>query len=85
MRAAGQTYELLRRREADLRYIFIVSQVVLEEHSGAKDGLEIEILKAEGTKCERCWNYSTEVGSDELYPTLCERCIPAINEITNDE
>jgi len=85
MRAAGRTYELLRRHEADLRYIFIVSQVTIIEDPDAKDGLEMEILKADGHKCERCWNYSVEVGIDKLFPTLCERCIPAIKEITNYE
>ncbi|HEX6124944.1 MAG TPA: isoleucine--tRNA ligase, partial [Pyrinomonadaceae bacterium] len=36
-----------------LRYIFIVSQV--EVHEG--DATSVEIRKADGTKCERCWNY----------------------------
>jgi isoleucyl-tRNA synthetase len=85
IRAAGQTYELLRRHEEDLRYIFIVSQVVLEEDPGTEDGLQIEIVRADGQKCERCWNYSVQVGVDEGFPTLCERCIPAVNEIANYE
>ncbi len=60
-----------------LRYIFIVSQV--EVHEG--DGLAVEIQKADGTKCERCWNYSVRVGEFEKYPTVCERCIDALNEL----
>src|SRR5688572_16397929 len=60
-----------------LRYIFIVSQV--EVHEG--DDLKVEIRKADGTKCERCWNYSTRVGEFEKYPTVCERCIVALNEL----
>src|SRR5215213_9103238 len=60
-----------------LRYIFIVSQV--EVHEG--DKLAVEIQKADGTKCERCWNYSTHVGEFENYPTVCERCIAALNEL----
>jgi isoleucyl-tRNA synthetase len=60
-----------------LRYIFIVSQV--EVHEG--DELNVEIQKADGTKCERCWNYSTRVGEFEKYPTVCERCIVALNEL----
>jgi isoleucyl-tRNA synthetase len=83
--AAGETAELLRRREADLRYIFIVSQVAVVEDPGAKEGLQIEVLKAEGQKCERCWNYSVEVGRDKAYPELCERCVPVINEIVNSK
>ncbi len=61
----------------DLRYIFIVSQV--EVHEGEK--LAVEIEKADGAKCERCWNYSVRVGEFAEYPTVCERCFDALNQI----
>ncbi|MET0752645.1 MAG: isoleucine--tRNA ligase [Pyrinomonadaceae bacterium] len=61
----------------DLRYIFIVSQV--EVHEG--DAQAVEIQKADGAKCERCWNYSTRVGESEKYPTVCERCVNALTQI----
>jgi len=61
----------------DLRYLFIVSQV--EVHEG--DALHVEILKADGAKCERCWNYSVHIGESEKYPTVCERCVRALSEI----
>jgi isoleucyl-tRNA synthetase len=61
----------------ELRYIFIVSQV--EVHEG--DGMKVEIQKADGKKCERCWNYSIHVGEFERYPTVCERCAEALGEI----
>ncbi len=70
------TYFLLNYYE-DLRYIFIVSQV--EVHEG--DKFNVEIQKADGEKCERCWNYSTRVGESEKYPTVCERCVAALSEI----
>lgn len=60
-----------------LRYIFIVSQV--EVHEG--EATKVEIQKADGTKCERCWNYSFRVGEFDKYPTVCERCIVALNEL----
>ena len=60
-----------------LRYIFIVSQV--EVHEG--DEFAVEIEKADGEKCERCWNYSTRVGEFSEYPTVCERCYDALKEI----
>jgi isoleucyl-tRNA synthetase len=83
IRASAGTEELLRRHEADLRYIFIVSQVVVTEDPGATDGLQIEVAKANGQKCERCWNYSDKVGTEAGFPSLCERCIPAVKEICN--
>jgi isoleucyl-tRNA synthetase len=59
-----------------LRYIFIVSQV--EVHEG--DSFAVEIRRADGTKCERCWNYSTHVGEFSQYPTVCERCNEALGD-----
>ncbi len=61
----------------DLRYIFIVSQV--EVHEGGS--FRVEIQKAGGAKCERCWNYSLQVGESEKYPTVCERCVVALQAI----
>lgn len=61
-----------------LRYIFIVSQV--EVHEGNADA-PVQILKADGAKCERCWNYSTRVGEFARFPTVCERCNEALEEI----
>jgi len=36
------------------------------------------VAPAEGTKCERCWNFSTNVGECKEHPTLCKRCVPVI-------
>ncbi|HUT86194.1 MAG TPA: isoleucine--tRNA ligase [Elusimicrobiales bacterium] len=52
--------------------ITIVSQVKIAKE-GAKE-LEIEVRRAEGTKCPRCWQWKTDIGSSEKYPDLCERC-----------
>jgi isoleucyl-tRNA synthetase len=43
--------------------------------------LKIHARRADGKKCERCWNYSTHVGENADYPTLCERCVTALAEI----
>jgi len=73
---AGTTRFLLDYFD-QLRYIFIVSQV--EVHEG--DSMKVEIGKADGVKCERCWNYSVHVGDFKEYPTVCERCADALSEI----
>lgn len=39
------------------------------------------VTRAEGTKCQRCWNYSTAVGNDAEHPALCERCAPVIRDM----
>jgi isoleucyl-tRNA synthetase len=67
--------------------LFIVSQVDLLTagtggyRSDVIPGLEVTIQKADGAKCERCWNYSTHVGENLRYPTICERCTEALAEI----
>ena len=67
--------------------LFIVSQVDFltagtgDYRSDAIPGLKVTIQKAEGAKCERCWNYSTHVGENRRYPTVCERCTEALAEI----
>jgi len=70
--------ELLRRYAEQLRYLFIVSQVEVGSESQAN---QVEIRRADGQKCERCWNYSTRVGEFERFPTVCERCAAALKEI----
>jgi isoleucyl-tRNA synthetase len=42
------------------------------------------VARAEGEKCERCWNYSARVGESARYPTACERCVPALAEIERE-
>ncbi len=63
--------------EADLPEVFIVSQVVLEPG----DELRAIVERADGTKCERCWRYSTLVGEDDDFPTVCDRCTAALKEM----
>jgi isoleucyl-tRNA synthetase len=81
--APQETHGLLDRHRETLRYLFIVSQVELEALSGSGNGagLKIEVMPADGQKCERCWNYSTQVGVDPEYPTVCERCSQWLPEI----
>jgi isoleucyl-tRNA synthetase len=72
-----ETMKFLLPYYQDLRYIFIVSQVEVHED----DAFSVKIEKADGEKCERCWNFSTRVGEFEKFPTVCERCIDALDEI----
>ncbi len=48
-------------------------------------GLALRVITAAGTKCERCWNYSTRVGENTRYPSVCERCSEALAEIEGTE
>ena len=78
-----KSFSFLKEYEKDLKSIFIVSSVILHPAvSGAKDEKEIrvEVSRAEGKKCERCWNYDLSVGNHPEHQTLCERCVKAIQE-----
>jgi len=81
--AAEPLYSLLDHHRGQLRYLFIVSDVVLDKAASANGdtGLQIKVTKAPGAKCERCWNYSIHVGEDKTYPTVCERCSAVLAEI----
>ena len=70
--AGGEMFERLRKFEGDLPALFIVSQATVERGSG--EALEIRIERARGDKCERCWKYTTDVGSDPNFPTVCAPC-----------
>jgi len=75
--APERIHSLLRGREEDLRALFIVSQIRLEEGgadypitliSDTIPGVKIRVRKAPGTKCPRCWTYSEHVGEDPQKP-----------------
>jgi len=79
---------VLEEKQPLLPALFIVSQVLVAPSAIAASvpaetlpGLAIKIERADGAKCERCWNYSTHVGENNRYPTVCERCTEALAEI----
>ncbi|MEH2367055.1 isoleucine--tRNA ligase [Nostoc sp.] len=71
----------------ELRYLLLTSQVELLDSAEGLQGLEytaqtedwgIGVVKADGQKCDRCWNYSTHVGESAEHPLICERCVAAL-------
>jgi isoleucyl-tRNA synthetase len=77
--ANGDLYPLLREYASDLPALFIVSQVQVE-HS-ASDQVAVQVERADGMKCERCWKYTTDVGTVDEFPTICVPCAEAVREI----
>ncbi|MFH1737284.1 MAG: class I tRNA ligase family protein, partial [Actinomycetota bacterium] len=90
----GNLIKLLQKNETLLPMLFIVSQVSVE---GAKKppadafvsqkvkGMAVYVKKADGVKCERCWNYSLEVGADKEHATLCPRCVNNVRKWPTDK
>ncbi|MHC5744480.1 MAG: isoleucine--tRNA ligase [Nostoc sp.] len=71
----------------ELRYLLLTSQVELLDSAEGLQGLEytaqtedwtIAVVKADGQKCDRCWNYSIHVGESAEHPLICERCVAAL-------
>jgi isoleucyl-tRNA synthetase len=81
----SERYKFLASFKSDLCEIFKVSQVEIIKQDNlsairatcAAD-IAIEILKADGTKCVRCWNYSLSVGENKTHPLICDNCVKAI-------
>jgi isoleucyl-tRNA synthetase len=80
IRAPHDVTELLRSFGGDLRFLFLTSEVELEETPG-ESGPRITVDRARGEKCQRCWNYTTDVGADPEVPGACLRCAAAVREI----
>ena len=63
----------------ELRELLNVSQ--LEIKSSAGDKVTVIVSRADGAKCERCWHWETDVGSHPDHPTICARCVKAVEEV----
>jgi isoleucyl-tRNA synthetase len=77
----------LEEFKRDLASIFIVSEVELAKEKKSDDNykksdtitaLFVKAAPARGTKCERCWCFSETVGKDSTHPTICVKCIDAV-------
>jgi isoleucyl-tRNA synthetase len=86
LEASGDLYNLLHTYEPGLPTWFIVSQVSLEHGSGAPgvemdtQEVKVKVDRARGDKCERCWKYTLDVGSDPEFPTICASCASVVRE-----
>ena len=67
---AADDHALLASLGDDLRFVFITSAMDLI----AGDALQISAKTSSDVKCERCWHYRTDVGTDAAHPTICGRC-----------
>jgi isoleucyl-tRNA synthetase len=65
----------LNAHKEQLRELLNVSQ--LEVKAGS--AISVSVSKADGEKCERCWHWETDIGSNPQHPTLCGRCVNAIS------
>jgi isoleucyl-tRNA synthetase len=67
---AADDHALLASLGDDLRFVTITSQARI----AAGAALAVSVTPSAATKCERCWHYRDDVGSDAQHPTICGRC-----------
>ena len=73
---AGAVQLAAAQRHTDVfRELLNVSQLTLVADDA---GMRAEVAKADGTKCERCWHVELNVGQHPEHPTICGRCVEAV-------
>ena len=77
----ADTFAMLKGFESELPTFCIVSQVALVNAAApaevyAEEGapIAVAVAAADGEKCDRCWNYTTEPFHDGEDGCLCPRC-----------
>jgi Isoleucyl-tRNA synthetase len=69
--ADAELYPLLKSIAEDLKFAYMVSKITLS----AADITAVEVIVSEEAKCERCWHYAAEIGSNAEHSTICGRCV----------
>lgn len=77
----------LQLLENELRFVLITSAATLEVVESMPAGaiateiteLWLKVSPTTGTKCERCWHYTDDVGENESHADLCTRCVTNVD------
>ncbi len=83
----GQLDSILESYQQFLPSLFIVSQVELNcpteesQCSPKTEDLRVIVSRADGEKCERCWNYSLEIGRNPAFSNICLKCSEVLKKI----
>ncbi len=72
--AHGDKLALLQGLGDDLKFVLITSAAQVVAANSA-DAEKVVVSPSKYRKCERCWHYRAEVGSDDAHPGLCSRCV----------
>ncbi|MFO8084415.1 MAG: isoleucine--tRNA ligase [Desulfobacterales bacterium] len=87
--ASGDLYQMLTDYAEELKSLLIVSEAYLVKDNKPENAFESEVMEnlfikvepASGQKCERCWVHHQDVGKNLQHPTICPRCLEALEEI----
>ena len=79
LRASAVDAALLDRYRDDLPMLFIVSEVLLDTTGAGSAPLQIDVARADGEKCPRCWRFVGSISSAPGTEGLCDRCAEALS------
>ncbi len=86
--ATDDLKSFLESFQPELNRISIVSKATVGKGEGAPtleseeiEGLKVFVAASSGEKCERCWNYDDETGSNEKGLNICSRCFEVVESI----
>ena len=101
---ASANLAILKKYQSSLKELFNVSQVTLETmhmertsrtqfsvSEAPEEDLDLYIIEsADGSKCERCWNYYPDDSADRVqpfgdWPNVCGRCANALRQMGYSE
>jgi isoleucyl-tRNA synthetase len=71
---AGEAFAALSSLQDDLRFVTITSAATTYQVADAA-AHKILVKPSAYQKCDRCWHYRADVGSDAAHPTICGRCV----------
>jgi isoleucyl-tRNA synthetase len=74
IRSGAADFSLLNSLGDDLKFVLITSETRLLQTDNLS-GIEVIVTPSRQQKCERCWHYRIDVGSNAEHSTLCNRCI----------
>jgi isoleucyl-tRNA synthetase len=58
-----------------------ISNAIVTEGQVSRGAFYVQAKPAAGSKCERCWRFTTDVGNEAKFPTVCLRCADALAAI----
>ncbi len=73
--APDEDHAALMELGDELKDVFIVSQIEVRKAAA----LDVTVVRAEGDKCERCWQYDTNILRDGKFPNVCKRCADTLS------
>ncbi len=74
--AKGDVKRFIEENKDIIQEVLIVSQLEVEEGDGEQ--IKVEVYKADGLKCERCWKFDTMVGKNDENLNVCPRCYEVV-------